>query len=97
MSDHGAHAQLLEKLRDRVPQRTLAAVAAVDRRLFVPEELADRAWEEGPLPIGEDQTISQPSLVASMVALADPPATGRVLDVGTGSGYSAAIFAQLTA
>lgn len=90
-----ARAQFLASLEDRVPQRTLTAVAAVDRRLFVPDALCDRAWEDVPLPIGRSQTISQPSLVATMVALVDPPAGGRVLDVGTGSGYSAALFAHL--
>ena len=90
-----ASERLLDALRDRVPERVLAAVAAIDRRGFVPEELRDRAWEDCSLPIGQDQTISQPSLVAHMVALIEPPASGRVLDIGTGSGYHAAVLARL--
>ncbi len=87
--------RLLDDLRDRVPERVLAAVASIDRRGFVPEELRDRAWEDCSLPIGLDQTISQPSLVAHMVALIEPPARGRVLDIGTGSGYHAAVLSRL--
>lgn len=90
-----ASERLLDALRDRVPKRVLAAVASIDRRGFVPAELRDRAWEDCSLPIGQDQTISQPSLVAHMVALIEPPATGRVLDIGTGSGYHAAVFSRL--
>jgi len=89
--------RLLDDLRDRVPERVLAAVASIDRRSFVPEELRDRAWEDSSLPIGEDQTISQPSLVAKMVTLIQPPAAGRVLDIGTGSGYHAAVLSRLCA
>jgi protein-L-isoaspartate(D-aspartate) O-methyltransferase len=87
--------RLLDELRDRVPERVLAAMASIDRRGFVPEDLRDHAWEDCSLPIGLDQTISQPSLVAHMVALVEPPATGRVLDIGTGSGYHAAVLSRL--
>lgn len=76
-----------------LPDRVRAAVEAVDRRCFVPPRLRDRAWDDGSLPIGGGQTISQPRLVARMVELAAPPSGGRVLDVGTGSGYHAAVLA----
>ncbi len=79
-------------VRDR---RVLDAFAAVDRAAFVPEALRDHAYEDRPLPIGGGQTISQPQVVAIMVeALAVRPGD-RVLDVGTGSGYAAAILAEL--
>lgn len=90
-----ASERLLDALRGRIPERVLAAVASIDRRGFVPEELRGQAWEDCSLPIGHGQTISQPSLVAQMVALIEPPAGGRVLDIGTGSGYHAAVLSRL--
>ena len=75
----------------------LAAVAAVPRERFVPEELRGRAWENGPLPIGKGQTISQPLVVARMCELLELRGGERVLDVGTGSGYHAAVLARLCA
>jgi protein-L-isoaspartate(D-aspartate) O-methyltransferase len=70
-------------------------MAAVPRERFVPEDLRERAWENGPLPIGEGQTISQPLVVARMCELLRLTPGDRVLDVGTGSGYHAAVLAQL--
>src|ERR687898_2707330 len=70
--------------------RVLQAMRTVPREAFVPEELAEFAYEDGPLPIGEGQTISQPYVVALMAELADPGPDDKVLDVGTGSGYAAA-------
>ena len=67
------------------------------RERFVPRSLRARAWEDCALPIGADQTISQPYLVAYMVDVLDLAATDRVLDVGTGSGYHAAVLARLAA
>jgi len=90
-----ARAALLAALQGRIPDPVLEALGAVDRRLFVPAELRDRGWENVSLPIGAEQTISQPSLVAAMVALADPGPGARVLDVGTGSGYHAAVLSRL--
>jgi protein-L-isoaspartate(D-aspartate) O-methyltransferase len=88
--------ELLASLRRRrLDPRVLAAVAAVPRERFVPGSLRDRAWEDGALPIGAGQTISQPSLVAFMVALLGVGPGDRVLDVGTGSGYHAAVLARL--
>ena len=89
---------LLDSLtRRRLDPSVLAAVAAVPREAFVPPNLRDRAYEDGALPIGAGQTISQPSLVAHMVALLTLRPTDRVLDVGTGSGYHAALLARLAA
>lgn len=67
----------------------------VPREQFVPPFLRDRAYENRPLPIGNEQTISQPLVVAEMIQHAVPSTDGRVLDVGTGSGYQAAILAEL--
>ncbi|HNQ23292.1 MAG TPA: protein-L-isoaspartate(D-aspartate) O-methyltransferase [Phycisphaerae bacterium] len=77
-------------LRD---QRLLAAFEAVPRELFVPDHLRAAAYEDRPLPIGHGQTISQPYIVAYMTAQLDPLQDARVLEVGTGSGYQAAILA----
>src|SRR2546430_16848649 len=88
--------ELLAGLRRRgLDERVVEAVARVRRERFVPATLRGRAWEDGALPIGAGQTISQPSLVAYMVALLDLRGGERVLDVGTGSGYHAAVLAQL--
>ena len=78
-------------------ERVLAAVAAVPRDRFVPPELRDEAWANAPLPIGESQTISQPLVVARMCELLQLDPSDRVLDVGTGSGYHAALLAKLAA
>src|SRR5688572_17960585 len=89
---------LVASLRGHVADdRVLAAVAAVPRDAFVPAELQDRAWDNEALPIGRGQTISQPLVVAHMAALLDVGPGDRVLDVGTGSGYHAAILAALGA
>ena len=75
--------------------RVLEAMRSVPRHLFVPESLRDRAYEDTPLPIGEGQTISAPDVVGFMSqALALKPGD-RVLDVGTGSGYQAAVLAEM--
>jgi protein-L-isoaspartate(D-aspartate) O-methyltransferase len=88
--------QLLATLRRYLDdERVLAAIEAVPRNLFVPEELAADAWDNVPLPIGCGQTISQPLVVARMCELLELSPTDRVLDVGTGSGYHAAVLAQL--
>jgi len=76
-------------------RRTLGAMRAVPRHVFVPADLRASAYEDRPLPIGEGQTISQPYMVAAMTAAVDPPPTGRVLEIGTGSGYQAAVIARL--
>lgn len=78
-------------------ERVLAAMALVPREEFVPPGLAGRAYEDGPLPIGYGQTISQPYMVALMTQLLDPQGGSRVLEVGCGSGYQAAVLAALGA
>lgn len=75
--------------------RVLAAMEAVDRGLFVRGIFSDRAYEDMPLPIACGQTISQPSVVALMTQALDVSPRDKVLEVGTGSGYQAAVLAQL--
>lgn len=77
--------------------RILAALRKVPRHEFVPSEVASRAYEDRPLPIGLEQTISQPYIVALMTELAEVRAGARVLEIGTGSGYQAAVLAELGA
>ena len=82
--------------RDITDPRVLVAMGAVPRHRFVPEALASRAYGDYPLPIGEGQTISQPYIVALMTQWAEVRPGDRVLEVGTGSGYQAAVLAELT-
>jgi protein-L-isoaspartate(D-aspartate) O-methyltransferase len=77
--------------------RVLQAMARVPRHEFVPASHRARAYEDGPLPIGHGQTISQPYIVAFMTAALDPKPTDRVLEIGTGSGYQAAVLSRLVA
>ena len=83
------------RARDITDDRVLKAMARVPRHLFVPEDWRDLAYADQALPIGQGQTISQPYIVALMTQLAQPEAHERALDVGTGSGYQAAILAEL--
>jgi protein-L-isoaspartate(D-aspartate) O-methyltransferase len=78
-------------------ERVLAAMAKVPRHEFVPAELREHAYDDAPLPIGYEQTISQPYIVAFMTEQLDPQPTDRVLEIGTGSGYQAAVLAELVA
>jgi len=78
-------------------ERVLAAMARVPRHEFAPPRYRDQAYEDYPLPIGEDQTISQPYIVALMLAELTLTPTDRVLEVGTGSGYVTALLAELAA
>jgi protein-L-isoaspartate(D-aspartate) O-methyltransferase len=78
-------------------ERVLAAMLAVPRHAFVPEETLEAAYADKPLDIGERQTISQPYMVAAMAEALDLQPGEKVLDVGTGSGYSAAILSMLGA
>src|SRR5271170_7754551 len=73
----------------------LAAMAAVRREDFVPKEFRQRAYEDAPLPIGEGQTISQPYIVAAMTVALRLTGNERVLEIGTGCGYQAAILSRL--
>ena len=83
--------------RDVRDERVLAAMARVPRELFVPEGLAGRAYDDAALPIGAGQTISQPYMVAKICEAASLIGEERVLDVGTGSGYQAAVLSELAA
>ncbi len=73
----------------------LEAMRLVPRHAFVPAEMRSRAYDDGPLPIGQGQTISQPYIVALMTELAHVDKTSLVLEIGTGSGYQAAVLAVL--
>jgi protein-L-isoaspartate(D-aspartate) O-methyltransferase len=88
-----------EQLRRRGigDERVLAAMERVPRELFVPEQIRERAYDDAALPIGREQTISQPYMVARICEVLAVRETDRVLDVGTGSGYQAAVLAELAA
>ncbi len=73
----------------------LEAIRKVPRHLFVPERYADRAYDDSPLPIGKEQTISQPYIVALMTELLALKGGERVLEIGTGSGYQSAVLAEI--
>jgi protein-L-isoaspartate(D-aspartate) O-methyltransferase len=73
----------------------LKAMRKVPRHLFVPEEYANEAYDDSPLPIGYGQTISQPYIVAYMTEVVKPDASKKALEIGTGSGYQAAILAEI--
>jgi protein-L-isoaspartate(D-aspartate) O-methyltransferase len=85
------------QLRERgiTDARVLEAMARVPRELFVPESMRELAYEDGALPIGSGQTISQPFIVAAICSLLELTGAEHVLDVGTGSGYQAAVLAEL--
>ena len=94
----GGAERLIAELRGRIAdERVLAAVRDVPREEFVPEGLRLEAWDNVPLPIGCGQTISQPLVVARMCELLELDGSERVLDVGTGSGYHAALLSRLAA
>lgn len=81
--------------RDIVDKRVLAAMQRVPRHLFVPKSQRDLAYDDHPVPIGHEQTISQPYIVALMTQLVRPEKGDKALDIGTGSGYQAAVLAEL--
>ncbi|HOK36310.1 MAG TPA: protein-L-isoaspartate(D-aspartate) O-methyltransferase [Paludibacteraceae bacterium] len=76
-------------------KKTLEAIESVPRHLFVPDEYRDRAYDDGPLPIGYGQTISQPYIVAYMTELLNVGPDDIVLEIGTGSGYQAAVLSRI--
>lgn len=88
-------------VRDQIAERgitdrkTLSAMRKVPRHLFVPAYLQEQAYEDTPLPIGYDQTISQPYIVALMTEAAYPDKGKTALEIGTGSGYQAAVLAEI--
>lgn len=83
------------KARGITNERVLAAMAEVPRHLFVDDSLRDEAYDDNPLPIGEGQTISQPYMVAIMTELLELKGEERILEIGTGSGYQAAVLSRL--
>ncbi|MBM4445431.1 MAG: protein-L-isoaspartate(D-aspartate) O-methyltransferase [Chloroflexi bacterium] len=92
-----ARLRLVDQLRREVKdERVLRAVAAVPREMFVPRSQWHVAYEDRPLPIGAGQTISQPLIVAMMTEALGLKGQEKVLEVGTGSGYQAAILAELS-
>lgn len=100
MTSQRTRDRMVERLREKgiKDEAVLVAMAAVPRHIFVEEALASRAYEDTALPIGFEQTISQPFIVARMLeALRGGGKLGRVLEVGTGCGYQAAVLARLAA
>jgi protein-L-isoaspartate(D-aspartate) O-methyltransferase len=97
LAEREAMVDLQLRARGIADERVLAAMARVPRELFVPEEVRGRAYDDAALPIGEGQTISQPYMVARICEELALRGDERVLDVGTGSGYQAAVLAELAA
>jgi protein-L-isoaspartate(D-aspartate) O-methyltransferase len=100
ISDRAPGQQMVQRqLRERgiIDRRVLAAMVKVPREEFVPPNLRSASYEDRPLPIGYGQTISQPYIVAVMTEQLRPKPSDRVLEIGTGSGYQAAILAELVA
>lgn len=98
MTSQRTRNRMVDRLRDRgiESEAVLETLASVPRHLFVDEAMATRAYEDDALPIGDGQTISQPYVVARMTeVLLEHGPVGKVLEVGTGSGYQAAILSQL--
>ena len=97
MAHEQARDQLVADLVDResLSERTAEAIRAVPRHEFVPASRRESAYEDRPLPIGNGQTISAPHMVAIMADLLDPDPGDRILEVGTGCGYHAAVTAEL--
>lgn len=83
------------KGRDVQDSRVIEAMRAVDRSLFVPEELQEHTYDDRPLPIGKSQTISQPYIVAYMAQALQLEPDDKVLEIGTGCGYNAAVLSRL--
>lgn len=106
MADYQSQEQTYAEQRERMVRHqiearkvkdelVLEAMRKVPRHLFVPENLRDQAYTDGPLPIGQGQTISQPYIVALMTELLDLKGGEKVLEIGTGSGYQAAVLAEI--
>jgi protein-L-isoaspartate(D-aspartate) O-methyltransferase len=89
--------QLVGPGRNITNARVLSVMGRVPRHEFVPERLRHSAYQDHPLPLGHSQTISQPFIVAFMTEQLEPKPTDRVLEIGTGSGYQAAVLAELVA
>lgn len=99
MTSQRTRTRMIERLREQGirDEQVLAAIAAVPRHVFVEEALASRAYEDIALPLGHQQTISQPFVVARMIeVLRAGRELGKTLEIGAGCGYQAAVLAQLT-
>lgn len=99
MTSQRTRSRMIERLREQGirDEQVLAAIAAVPRHVFVEEALASRAYEDIALPLGHQQTISQPFVVARMIeVLRAGRELGKTLEIGAGCGYQAAVLAQLT-
>lgn len=99
MTSQRTRTRMIERLREQgiCDEMVLAAIAAVPRHVFVEEALASRAYEDTALPLGHQQTISQPFIVARMIeVLRAGRELGKTLEIGAGCGYQAAVLAQLT-
>ncbi len=83
------------EMRGIKDQATLSSMKKVQRHLFVPKDLRDNAYDDRPLPIGYGQTISQPFIVAYMTEIIRPNKNSKMLEIGTGSGYQAALLAEI--
>ena len=83
------------KGRDIYDENVLKAMRKTDRTVFVPEDMKEHAYDDGPLPIGKGQTISQPYIVAYMAQMLDLEDNDKVLEVGSGCGYNAAVMSHL--
>ena len=99
MSPTSPRERMVRMLQERgiADPRVLAALREIPRERFVDEALAAKAYADASLPIGEQQTISQPWIVAAMTELVEPDGTGRALEIGTGSGYQAAVLSKVFA
>lgn len=97
MDFEAAKAKLIEQLSTQIKdKRVLAAMSRIPRELFVPPEARRQAYEDRPLPIGWEQTISQPFIIALMTEALGLTGSEKVLEVGTGSGYQTAVLAELS-
>ena len=96
MDFEAARARLIDQWRNEIKdKRVLAAMARVPRERFLPPEDQSLAYEDRPLPIGQEQTISQPFIVALMTQALELDGSEKVLEIGTGSGYQTAVLAEL--
>lgn len=88
--------ELIQELKNKgIEEKILGAIEKIDRKNFVPEKYLDNAYEDHPLPIGYGQTISQPYTVAFMLQELELGKGGKVLEIGTGSGWNAALISEL--
>ena len=98
MDFNAARARLIKKIGSEIKdKRVLEVMSRIPRELFVPEGVRHQAYEDKPLPIGYEQTISQPYIIALMTEALEIQGTEKVLELGTGSGYQTAILAELAA